>query len=87
MTYAVDFSVRAEDELATLWVNAADQNAVTSAADEIERLLARDPLGHGESRGGNKRLLFEPPLAALYQVDPKRRRVTVITIGLAAPPR
>ena len=87
MNYAVDFSSRAEDELAQLWVNASDRNAVTSAADEIERLLASDPLAQGESRGGDKRLIFEQPPAALYRVDAKRRTVTVVTVGLAAPPR
>jgi len=62
MSYAADVSPRAQQELADLWINASDRNAVTSAADEIERLLALDPLAQGESRGGNKRLLFEPPL-------------------------
>jgi plasmid stabilization system protein ParE len=83
MSYALDWSQRAQDELADLWTNATDRDAVTAAADEIERLLSRDPLGHGESRSGNRRILFEPPLAVLYRVDPQRRAVTVITVGLS----
>jgi plasmid stabilization system protein ParE len=85
MSYAVDWSQRAQDELADLWTNATDRNAVTAAADEVERLLSRDPLGQGESRSGNRRILFEPPLSVLYRVDPKRRTVTVITVGPTGP--
>lgn len=81
MSYTVDWSRRAQDELADLWTNATDRGAITAAADEIDRLLSRDPLGQGESRSGNRRILFEPPLSALYRVDPKRRVVSVITVG------
>jgi plasmid stabilization system protein ParE len=84
MNYTVDWSRRAQDELADLWTTATDRGAVTATADEMDRLLSRDPLGHGESRGGTRRILFEPPLSALYRVDPKRRVVTVVTVGCSS---
>jgi plasmid stabilization system protein ParE len=86
MSFVVNWSRRAEDELADLWVNAQDRNAVTAAANEIERLLARDPLGVGESRVRGQRILFAPPLGALYHVDSRRRVVKVITVALSGRP-
>jgi len=50
MNYAVIMRKTAEEELAAVWNDAADRNAVTSAMDEIERRLGRDPLGFGETR-------------------------------------
>jgi hypothetical protein len=35
------------DELATLWIEAADRRAVASAAGEIDRYLASDAEGKG----------------------------------------
>jgi len=49
MNYAVIMRKTAEEELAAVWNDAADRNAVTYAMDEIERRLRRDPLGLGES--------------------------------------
>ena len=83
MSHTVDWSRRSQDELADLWTNATNRGAVTAAADEIDRLLARDPLGVGESRDGGNRILFEPPLAVLYRVDGRRRRVVVVAAGLS----
>jgi hypothetical protein len=33
-----------------VWLDAPDRNAVTAAANEVDRLLATDPAGQGESR-------------------------------------
>jgi hypothetical protein len=82
--FDVRWTDRADDELAAAWLAAADRGAVSRAADEIEVLLARDPLGHGESRAGNVRLLFEPPLSVLYRVAPLAHVVWVVTVRLGA---
>jgi hypothetical protein len=71
----------AEQQLAQLWVNAADRNAIAAAADAIDGLLRRDPHLRGESRSGNKRILFVPPLTALFEVHEQDRIVYVTAIA------
>ena len=62
-------------------MNATDSNALTAAANQIDYLLSRDPLGQGESRDGNDRIMFEGPLGVVYQVDPAAQQVTVVSVG------
>ena len=74
MTYQVFWVPVAEDQLADIWVNAADRSAVTRAGDRIDRLLGTSPGAVGESRPAGERILIEPPLTAYYEVieDDKR---------------
>jgi hypothetical protein len=81
MNYTVKWTDQADQQLANIWLNAPDKDAVTAASNRIESLLRRDPLGQGESCGGNSRLMFEPPLGAYYRVYPKARVVWVASIG------
>jgi hypothetical protein len=83
MTFTVIWVNRAEQELANVWLNASDPAAITAAADRIDRLLQRDPLGVGESRAGPNRILFEGPLGVLYQVIEPTRTVLVLSVGRA----
>jgi len=63
MTYTVTWTPDAEQELAAIWLQAANRAAVTRAAHEIDQRLGRDPLSEGESRSGIRRILFVWPLA------------------------
>jgi hypothetical protein len=81
MNYAVEWTEPAEEQLADIWTNGPDRDAVTAAANRVESLLRRDPFGQGESRGGNDRLMFEEPLSVYYRVDPINRIVWVISVG------
>jgi plasmid stabilization system protein ParE len=81
MSFSVEWSRRAENELAELWTGALDRRAITQSVDLIDRLLKRDPLSCGESRDRKQRLLIELPLAVLYQVGRRRGRVGVISIA------
>lgn len=81
MSYSIIWSDDAEQQLADTWMNAADPNAVTAAANRIDYLLSRDPLGQGESRDGNDRIAFEGPLGVIYQVDSAAQQVTVVSVG------
>jgi hypothetical protein len=47
MNYIVHWTVVALDELADVWMAAADRNAVTAASDQLEREVAADPHGRG----------------------------------------
>jgi len=59
---------------------AGDRPAVAQAADEIDRLLAHDPLQVGESREGITRIVMQHPLAAQFDVYPDDCRVVVLAI-------
>jgi hypothetical protein len=58
----------------------ANPQAVANAADEIDRVLASNPLGAGESRGGNTRIVIERPLTVLYDVYPDDAMVEVFGV-------
>jgi hypothetical protein len=62
----------AYDEVADMWVRATpdERDRIEAAVNLLNARLRRDPLGQGESRGGNRRLAFFPPLAVLYRVNP-----------------
>lgn len=77
MNWSVTWLPTAEQTLTNLWVNAPDRQAVTDAADQIDRDLARDPLNTGESRDGGTRIHIVPPLAVLFDTDAAARTVTV----------
>jgi hypothetical protein len=59
----------AQDELARLWMQAPDQQAVADAADEIDRLLAVSAATVGEQFGPARRLIVEP-LEVIYTYSP-----------------
>jgi hypothetical protein len=48
MSYRVEWTTDAENDLAALWNAAADQRAVTDASEWLDVRLARDPLHFGE---------------------------------------
>jgi hypothetical protein len=61
-------------------MNASDRNAVTQAANEIDRRLQTNPDQEGESRSDGRRLLLVNPLAVLFEVVPDDRIVSVIAV-------
>lgn len=81
MNYTVIWLPRALAELADAWSGAIDRNAVSAASERIDRLLESDPLAVGESRSGANRIVFEPPLAAIFRVDRAARMVFVRAVG------
>ena len=80
MNWTVTWLPDADQTLMDLWMNAPDRNAVTQAANQIDRDLRRDATGIGESRPGVTRIHFVLPLGVLYDVDPMRRTVTVWSV-------
>jgi hypothetical protein len=77
MTYDVIWDPDAEQELARLYMSAPNPQAVTNAADQIDLLLAQDPVGFGESREDPLRILIVLPLGVNYQIDEDHRTVEV----------
>jgi mRNA-degrading endonuclease RelE of RelBE toxin-antitoxin system len=82
MNYAVIWTKKAIDQLAQAWIDAADRTAVQRATNRIDSMLAMQPRAHGESRRGNDRLLYQPPLAVYYRVDDSDRKVFVLSVKL-----
>ncbi len=62
MRYMVLWTPTAERFLAEIWLDATDRNAVTQAAHALDQALRNDAHLCGESREGDLRILFEPPL-------------------------
>ena len=80
MNYRVIWVPRAEQELAELWLNAPNRDAVTRAAQEIDELLRKGPSDEGESRPRGRRILFRLPLAVVFTVQPQDHLVTVLNV-------
>jgi plasmid stabilization system protein ParE len=82
MRFNVTWAKSAEDDLASLWTDAApeDRQGITSAANAIDQELRTDPQEVGESRPNGRRILFEAPLAVVFQVRDQARTVIVLKV-------
>lgn len=81
MNFAVLWWPLAEQQLTDLWDRAPDPEAVADAADDVNRALAANPTGLGESRGTPvRRIWFQYPLCVLYLIDAPSATVYVAAI-------
>lgn len=80
MRFQVRWIAAAEQDLASIWMQASDRAAITSAALEIDRRLASDPHLVGESREGTLRTTFELPLGVTFEVVDADRTVYVLAV-------
>jgi plasmid stabilization system protein ParE len=77
MRFTVIWRPSAEQKLAEIWTGAEDRQAVADAADAIDAFLRTDPIGVGESRIANVRILTVSPLSVYYDVNEDDRLVAV----------
>lgn len=84
MRYTVLCNAVAEESLAAAFLAATDRAALTSAARAIEEILRTAPLAFGESRGGELRVGFEPPLAVWFTVTEFDRTVVIVRFRFRA---
>ena len=68
MRFTVIWSQFAQDQLADLWVNASDRNAITAAQHRIDQLLLIDADTQGIPFFGG-RLLLVAPLHVLFTIN------------------
>jgi CHASE3 domain sensor protein len=68
MNFVVIYQRAAEDALASAWMDSDDPQAITDAANELDRALRNNARNLGESREGNQRVAFEFPLVAAFEV-------------------
>jgi plasmid stabilization system protein ParE len=80
MRYTVVWSPDAENDLAAIWLAAADRAAVTTAGDAIDAALKNDAHLQGESRRDPIRILIVPPLAVDVEVSEDDRTARVLTV-------
>lgn len=67
MQWTVTWHRDAQDDLMRIWLAATDRDAVTAAANLIDRELAVDPMSKGEDFYGD-RLLVVVPIAIGFVV-------------------
>ena len=88
MNYAVQWSGRALESLAEIWLeNPIDRDAIRTATAQLDRLLAVSPLDQGESRESGRRVFFLPPLAITFRVESERDLVLVLNVRYPRRPR
>ncbi|MBO0698738.1 MAG: hypothetical protein J2P46_10110 [Zavarzinella sp.] len=85
MNYEVVWDDRSENELATAWLEFPDRNAITRAAEWLDRHLANDPLGLGIPRSSSvHRVAFRTPLGVEYEVIEDDKKVIVRGVFVAS---
>jgi plasmid stabilization system protein ParE len=81
VSYAVRWSRRALDALAEIWLaNPAERAEISRLAASIDRMLRVNPAERGESREGDRRILFMLPLVVIFSVDNENRIVRILRI-------
>jgi len=78
--YTVVWVKSSQDELAELWMNAPDRNAVTVAAHAIDQELGEDAAVKGSELSEGLRSLFAPPLKAIFTVREDDRVAEVLRV-------
>ena len=80
MRLTVIWTPVAEKRLTEIWLAALDRGDVTAAAARLDELLRNDANSRGESRSGDVRVMFEPPLGIDFEVIQADRIVYVLTV-------
>ena len=78
--YTVVWEQGSQSELADLWLNAPDRNAVTAAACAIDQELAVDAATKGVELSEGLRAFFAPPVRVLFTVREDDRIVEVLRV-------
>ena len=78
--YTVVWPSSVRDELAAVWLDASDRNAVTEAANSIDLQLADNAALKGLELQEGLRSLFVPPLRVLFAVREEDLIVEVLRV-------
>ncbi|HEX4612826.1 MAG TPA: hypothetical protein VH092_31825 [Urbifossiella sp.] len=78
MSYRVEWTPDAENDLAALWAAAADRPAVTGASAWLDTRLAADPLRFGQPWASSvHRIAVRDPIGVEFEVIADDKRVIV----------
>jgi mRNA-degrading endonuclease RelE of RelBE toxin-antitoxin system len=80
--YTVVWSQEAQDQLADLWLDSPNRQAVTRASDAVDRMLAGDPVAQSFDVREGLRGLRVPPLRVIFLVREADRIVDVVRVRL-----
>lgn len=80
--FTVVWHADAQDQLANCWMDAADRNAITHAADAVNAILAWDATTKGIVVEGDLKELIMPPLQFLFGVSEPDRLVRIVHVEL-----
>lgn len=78
--YTVTATRKAEGDLARLWLQATDRNAISKASDTIDQLLRNDAPQRGCDAGRGFRQLIVSPLVIEFTVEEHDRQVTIWSV-------
>jgi hypothetical protein len=79
MRWTVTWQPKAATDLAQIWLDAENRQAVADASNRIDRVLRISPDSAGQDFFGD-RLYVDPPLAIVYTLHPDDYRVDVILV-------
>ncbi len=83
--FTVIWSNEAHNQLAQIWLAAADRPAVNAAANAIDGQLANDTQSKGAALIEGLRVLDVPPLHALFSVAVPERLVHIVLVRSSNP--
>jgi hypothetical protein len=81
MIWTVLWTRSAKNELARLWTDAADPQAITDSSDRIDEELRVNAHVKGIPFG-TARVYSDDPLAVLYELDPGDCKATVVAVKI-----
>lgn len=78
--FSIFRSSQAVAPLQDTWERAGDtlREEILRATQRLDQQLCTDPQERGESRDGQARILFEAPLAAVFEVDEEKKLVRIL---------
>lgn len=79
MRFTVSWHPRAQGQLATIWMEAANRRAINDAAARIDALLREDAHERGKPLGEG-RVLVEMPLFVAFSVAEGDRKAQVLLV-------
>ncbi|WP_439627172.1 hypothetical protein [Gemmata sp.] len=85
MKFIVNWTRAALARYLDLLTSATDPDAVDAASLRIDQTLSVDAHLQGESRAGEFRILFDPPLAVIFVADVDIGLAYVVAVGWSGP--
>jgi len=80
--YTVVWVQSAQNELADIWLNATDRNAVTVATQLIDQELSENAPTKGNDLSEGLRSLFAPPIKVIFTVRKEDRLTEVLLVRI-----
>ena len=82
--FRIRWSREAMDEVTAIHDQADEetQQAISAAIVAMAQRLRESPYQEGESRGGRRRVTFEPPLSLVFEVGADEATVSILRVRL-----